>query len=154
MRRCTDTVMKAVTCAGSRGEQGSQQTVSNIRVIPVQQTHLTAGESGLACLHASLWVMCAHFFYFFYIFYTLLSLSGNLLGRLTWVRLQQLQEQRYPVLQVHAGSFRVSRNLPNSDMDYRIFNVHAWSFLCVRVHTGVGQNDSESAPCFWLGKTH
>ena len=27
-------------------------------------------------------------------------------GPLTWVRLQQPQEQRYPVLQVHAGSFR------------------------------------------------
>ena len=38
---------------------------------------------------------------------TLLSLSGNL-GRLTRVRLQQPQEQRYPVLQVHAVSFRVS----------------------------------------------
>ena len=32
---------------------------------------------------------------------------GNL-DRLTWVRIQQPQEQRYPVLQVHAGSFRVS----------------------------------------------
>ena len=32
----------------------------------------------------------------------LLSLSGNS-GRLTWVRLQQPQEQRNPVLQVHAG---------------------------------------------------
>ena len=39
--------------------------------------------------------------------YTLLSLSGNL-GRLTRVRLQQPQEQRYTVLQVHAGSVRVS----------------------------------------------
>ena len=42
------------------------------------------------------------------IVYTLFTLSGNS-GRLTWVRLQQLHEQRYPVLQVHAaGSFRVS----------------------------------------------
>ena len=39
-----------------------------------------------------------------FLLYTLLSLSGNS-GRLTWVRLQQPQEQRYPVLQVHAGSF-------------------------------------------------
>ena len=39
--------------------------------------------------------------------YTLLSLSGNS-GCLTWVRLQQEQERRYPVLQVRAGSFRVS----------------------------------------------
>ena len=37
------------------------------------------------------------------------------------VRLQQLQEQCYPVLQVRAGSFHVFCNPPNSDMDYRIF---------------------------------
>ena len=36
------------------------------------------------------------------VFLYTLSLSGNW-GCLTWVRLQQLQEQRYPVLQVHAG---------------------------------------------------
>ena len=29
------------------------------------------------------------------------------------------------------------RNPPNSDMDYRIFNVCTWSFLCVRIHMGV-----------------
>ena len=47
-------------------------------------------------------------FFYFFIFYTSLSLSGNL-GRLnTRVRLQQPQEQHCPVLQVHAGSFRVS----------------------------------------------
>ena len=39
--------------------------------------------------------------------YNLLSLSENL-GRLIWVRLQQPQEELYPVLQVHAGSFPVS----------------------------------------------
>ena len=44
---------------------------------------------------------------YFSLKYTLLSLSGNS-GRLTWVRLQQPQKQRYPDLQVHAGSFRVS----------------------------------------------
>ena len=37
---------------------------------------------------------------------------------------------------------------PNSDMDYRIFNVRTWSFLCVRGHT-----DSESAQLFWPRKT-
>ena len=53
----------------------------------------------------------------FFVIYTLLSLSGNS-GRLTWVRLQQQQERRYPVLQVHAGSFRVSRNPPVRDHYY------------------------------------
>ena len=47
------------------------------------------------------------FSYIYFILYTLLSLSGNF-GCLTGVRLQQLQEQHYPVLQVHAGSFCVS----------------------------------------------
>ena len=39
-------------------------------------------------------------------------------------------------------------------MDYRNFNVCMWSFLCVRIHTGVGHTDSESTQQFWLGKTH
>ena len=41
--------------------------------------------------------------------YTLLyiSLSENL-GCLTWVKIHQPQQQRYPVPQVHAGSFRFS----------------------------------------------
>ena len=30
------------------------------------------------------------------------------------------------------------RNPPSSNKDYRIFNVRIWSFLCVRMHTGVG----------------
>ena len=45
--------------------------------------------------------------FFFFTLTTLVSLSGNS-DRLTWVRLRQPQEQRYPVLQVLAGSFRVS----------------------------------------------
>ena len=35
-------------------------------------------------------------------------------------------------------------------MDYRIFNVCTWSFLCVRIHTGVGLTNSESAQHFFL----
>ena len=45
------------------------------------------------------------------------------------------------------------RNPPNSDMDYMIFNACMWLFLCVRIHTGVGHTDNESAQHFWLGKT-
>ena len=48
--------------------------------------------------------------------------------------------------------FSCFRNPPNSDMDYRIFNVCMRSFLCVHIHTGVGDTD-ESAQHFWLGKT-
>ena len=39
------------------------------------------------------------------------------------------------------SEFRVCscvRNPPKSDMDYKIFNKRTLSFLCVRVHTGVG----------------
>ena len=45
-----------------------------------------------------------------------------------------------PVLQVHAGYFRVSVIHRNSDMDCRIFNGRTWSFVCVRIHTGYGQH--------------
>ena len=50
-------------------------------------------------------------------------------GRLTRVRLQQPQEQRYPVLQVHRWVFSCFRNPPNSDMDYGICNVRMEIFL-------------------------
>ena len=33
--------------------------------------------------------------------------------------------------------FSCFRNPPNSDIDYRIFNVRTWSLLCVRIHAGV-----------------
>ena len=51
---------------------------------------------------------------------------------------------RYPVFFLCAV-FSCFRNPPNSDMD---FNVHTWSFLCVRSHTGVGRTDNESAQHF------
>ena len=115
------------------------------------------------------------FLYFNFILYTLLSLSGYS-GCLSWVSLQQLQEQRYPVLQlaspwydhrgwlgvknnylsilhVHAGSFRVSVIHRTLHTDYMIFNVRTWSFLRVRIHTEVGHTDHESAHYFWLGRT-
>ena len=38
-------------------------------------------------------------------------------------------------------------------MDYRTFNVRTWSILCVRIHTGVGHTDNESAQHVWLWKT-
>ena len=44
--------------------------------------------------------------------------------------------------------FSCFRNPPNSGMDYRIFHVCMWSFLCMRMHTGVGHTDSESAQHF------
>ena len=44
-------------------------------------------------------------------------------------------------------------NPPNSDVDYRIFNMWMWSFLCMCIHTGDGHTNSESAH-FWLRKIH
>ena len=64
----------------------------------------------------------------FALFYTLvLSLSGNS-GSLTWDMLQQPQEQRYPILQVHAGSFRVS-------VIHRTLTWTAGPLTCVRDHS-------------------
>ena len=42
--------------------------------------------------------------------------------------------------------FSCFRNPPNYDKDYRIVNVR--TFLCVRIHTGVGHTDNESAQHF------
>ena len=54
--------------------------------------------------------------FFSFSFFTLYYHFRVNLGRLTWVRLQQPQEQRFPVLEEHAGSFRVSvRSTPISD---------------------------------------
>ena len=42
---------------------------------------------------------------------------------------QSLAAQRTLInYEAHAGSFRFFHNPPNSDMDYRIFNVRKWSF--------------------------
>ena len=49
--------------------------------------------------------------------------------------------------------FSCFRNPPNSDMDYRIFYMRTRSFLCVRIHTGDGHTDSESAQHFDSEKT-
>ena len=50
-----------------------------------------------------------------------------------------------------SGCFSSFCNPPNSDRDYQILNVLAWSFLSVRIHTGVGHtSNSESAQHFWL----
>ena len=45
--------------------------------------------------------------------------------------------QSWPLLSflVPAGLFCCFHSPPNSDMDYRIFNVHMWSF-CMCIHTG------------------
>ena len=66
-----------------------------------------------------------------------------------------IQEYIYPSVSKVSACWIVScfRNPPNSDMDHRIFNACTWSFLYVRIHTGVGHTDSESAQQFWLGKT-
>ena len=69
-------------------------------------------------------------------------------------RLQQPQEQRYPVLQVHAGSFRVS--VIHQSLTWTTGSltcVHDHSYICVRIQTEIGHTDNESAQHFWLGKT-
>ena len=56
-------------------------------------------------------------------------------------------------INIKLGDRTLIRNPPNSDVDCRIFNVRTWSFLCVRIHTGIGHTDSESAQHVLLGKT-
>ena len=74
--------------------------------------------------------------------YTLLSLLENL-GHLTSVLGKATAAREASACWV----FSCFRNPPNSDMDYRIFNVRTWSFLCVHIHTGFGHTD-ESAQHF------
>ena len=91
------------------------------------------------------------FFKGFFI-YILFSLLWNLC-HLTWVRLQQLQEQRYPVLQVYAGSFHVSvihRTLTWTTGSLTGVRAHSYA---MHIHTGVGHTDSKPVQHFWLGKT-
>ena len=82
--------------------------------------------------HDTVYRFCVVVFLIKILLYTLiiiiiLSLSGNS-GSLTWVRLQQPQEQRYPVLQVYAGSFRVS-------VIHRTPTWTTGSLTCVRDHS-------------------
>ena len=87
------------------------------------------------CLYVSVFVsVCVQLSLTYFILYTvlkLLFLSGNL-GHLTWVRLQQPQEQRYTVLQVHAGSFHVSVfHQPLTWTTGSLTCVHDHSYACV-----------------------
>ena len=53
---------------------------------------------------------------------------------------------RYPVIFfLLSAVFSFFRNPPNSDMDYRSFNVRTWPLLWVRIRMGVGHTDNESA---------
>ena len=82
--------------------------------------------------------------------YTLLSFCWNS-GRLT-----QYNSRKSSATQFYKYMLGLSvfvRNPPNSDMDYKSFNVRTWPFLCMRIHTGVGHTKNESAQHFWLGKT-
>ena len=88
-----------------------------------------------------LWVFLVCFLY------TLLFLSANS-GRLTWVGLQQPQEQALPSPTRACWVVSCFRNPPNSYVDNMIFNV----FFYACVYTPVGHTDSESARHFWLGK--
>ena len=76
-----------------------------------------------------------YFFVFPLLFYTLLNPCGKFVA----VKLQQPQEQRYPVLQVHAGYVRVSviyRTLTRTTGS--VTCVRDRKFLCVRVYTHGG----------------
>ena len=90
--------------------------------------------------------------FIFYILYTLLSLSGNS-GRLYLGKTTAAERAALPRPTGACWVFLCFRNPPDSDMDYRIFNVITWSFWCVRIHTGVWHTDNESAQHIWLWKT-
>ena len=87
------------------------------------------------CCRVILAVFSEFYFYFLFFvwFYTLYFPFLEIRTSLNWVRLQQPQGQHYPVLQVHAGSFRVSVNHRTLTWTIGIFNwtcVPAHSFAC------------------------
>ena len=78
-------------------------------------------------------------FYFIFL-YTLLALSGKS-GHLIRVRLQQLQEQRYSVLQVYAGSVSSKTSVIHRTLTWTAGYstcVRDHSYECMRIHTGLG----------------
>ena len=51
--------------------------------------------------------------------------------------------RRYQLFFPLYAVFSCFRNPPNYDMDYGIFNVR--TFLCVRIHTGMGHTDNDES---------
>ena len=82
--------------------------------------------------------------------YTLYYPFREIRAAFTSVRLQQPQEQRYPVLPVHAGGFRVS--LIHRTLTWSLTCVRDHSYACVYIHTGVGHIDNVSALHFLTRK--
>ena len=79
----------------------------------------------------------------FHLFYTLYYPFREIQATL-----QQPQQQRYPVLQVYAGSFRVSaiqRTLTGTTGSLTCIRDHSYACACTR---GVGHTDNESAQLF------
>ena len=79
----------------------------------------------------------------------------NCTHSLTHFTLTQLQplgakRQLSHYFSMHAGSVRVF--VIHRTLTWTTGSL-MWSFLCVRIHTGLGNTDSESAQHFWLGKT-
>ena len=86
--------------------------------------------TGFPCTICVCVCVCVFFLFNFIFLYTLLSLSEHL-GSPT------PQEQHYPVLQVHAGSFHVSV-IPTTLtwITGSLTCVHDHSYVCVYIHTG------------------
>ena len=123
------TIGCTVSCRVSKQQQKHTHTHIKTLTLPKQSRTFSAKKWSRAWKQNECRV-CLLLLLLLLFFIQLLSLSGNS-GRLTWVRLQQPQEQRYlyPFLHVHAGSFRVF-------VTHRTLTWTTISFLCVRIHTG------------------
>ena len=78
--------------------------------------------------------MCSALVFFFFFFFELSHWDFSLgnLGHLSWK--SQLRESCYPTYSA-CWVFQCFHNPPDSDMDYRIFKMHMWSF-CMHTHMG------------------
>ena len=93
-------------------------------------------------------VQCLNALRTLFVLYPLYSPFLEILAAFTWLRLQPPQDQRYPVLQVHAGPVRVSvihRTLTWTTGSVKRVCDH--SYACVYTR-GCGHTDNESTQHF------
>ena len=121
---------------------------------PLRQPHSNFGGYTFQCLHK--WVFWCFFnlfnFMHFLIFIFIIPFRKFRLFSLGTAT--AASRAVLPSPESACWVFSCFHNPPNSDMDYRIFNARARSFLCVRIDTGVGHTDSEAAHFDWKTLTN
>ena len=104
---------------------------------PVRRSRTPSWVGVCMNLVLTAWIM-NNVFYLFILLYTLYYPFREIWAAIPGVWLQQAARAALPSPTGACWVFLCFRNAPNSDVDYRIFNVRTWPFLCVRIHTRRG----------------